>query len=281
MKMQCAVRIMTKDVLCRQMHYFAQGEDLMKRTVALVLVALLLASTVLTGCSKSASNDTYIVACDAAWPPFEYVDDDKEIVGFDIDLMNAIADEMGFTVEFKNTAWDGIFAGLEAGDYDVVMSAVTIREDRQELYDFTDPYINAGQSVVIRTEETNITGVQDLVEGMVVGAQIGTTGAFAVTDMTTAELKEYDNVDLALLDLVNGNVDAVICDMPVAVDFALSSEEFSGKLTVVGDMITDEFFGALVRKGEDAEFLEMFNEGLQILKDNGTYEEIYNKWMPV
>ena len=97
---------------------------------------------------------TYVVATDAAFPPMEFVDANKNIVGFDIDLMNAIAKAMGFEVEYKNTAWDGIFAGLESGDYDAIISAVTIRDDRKAKYDFSEPYINAGQAIVVMADDT-------------------------------------------------------------------------------------------------------------------------------
>ncbi len=126
---------------------------------------------------------TYVVATDAAFPPMEFVDENKNIAGFDIDLLNAIAETMGFKVEWKNTAWDGIFAGLESGDYDAIMSSVTIRDDRAEIYDFTEPYINAGQAIIVPADNTTVMGEADLV-GLKIGAQIGTTGAFAAEEIT-------------------------------------------------------------------------------------------------
>jgi len=184
----------------------------------------------------------------------------------------------GFQVEFKNTAWDGIFAGLETGDYDAIMSAVTITDERKVTYDFSDPYVNAGQAVVVRADETAIQSGADLV-GKTVGAQIGTTGAFAVQDIADTTLKEYDTIDLALLDLVNKNLDAVVVDTPVAADFALASEQFRGSLKIVGDALTEEYYGLLVRKGENADLLAAFNEGLKKVQENGTYDQIYAKWI--
>ncbi|MFO7696276.1 MAG: transporter substrate-binding domain-containing protein, partial [Anaerolineae bacterium] len=221
---------------------------------------------------------TYVVATDAAFPPMEFVDENKNIAGFDIDLLNAIAEAMGFKVEWKNTAWDGIFAGLESGEYDAIMSAVTIRDDRVEKYDFTEPYINSGQAIVVMADDTEIMGEADLV-GRKIGAQIGTTGAFAVEEIENATLSEYDTIDLALLDLVGGQVEAVVVDVPVAADYALASEQFAGKLKIVGDPITDELYGALVNKGENAEFVTLFNEGLAKVRASGQYDEIYTKWI--
>jgi branched-chain amino acid transport system substrate-binding protein len=221
---------------------------------------------------------TYVVATDAAFPPMEFVDANKAISGFDIDLLSAIADTMGFKVEWKNTAWDGIFAGLESGDYDAIMSSVTIRDDRVAQYDFTEPYINAGQAVVVLADNAEIMSKDDLA-GRKIGAQIGTTGAFAVEEIADATLSEYDTIDLAFLDLVGGKIEAVVVDVPVAADYALASEQFVGKLKIVGDAITEEFYGALVKKGQNPEFITMFNEGLQKVKDSGQYDEIYTKWI--
>jgi len=219
----------------------------------------------------------FVVATDASFPPMEFVDENKNLVGFDIDLMEAIAKAMGFTVEWKNTAWDGIFAGLESGDYDAIMSSVTITDERKQKYDFSDPYINAGQAVVVRADETAIQSYKDL-SGKVVGAQIGTTGAFAVEKIEGAKLKEYDTIDLALMDLVNKNIDAVVVDTPVAADYALASETFKGKLKIVGEPFTEEYYGLCVRKGE-TELLKLFNEGLKKVKASGEYDKIYKKWI--
>ncbi|MGC9361046.1 MAG: basic amino acid ABC transporter substrate-binding protein, partial [Anaerolineae bacterium] len=263
----------------------------MKAKLWPVVAIILVAAMVLSACSSEPTatpvsgveptaepSMKVVVACDAAWPPMEFVDENKEIVGFDVDLMTAIAEEMGFEFEFKNVAWDGIFAGLEAGDYDVIMSSVTIRDDRLEKYDFSDPYINAGQITVVRADETEIQGPEDL-PGKTVGAQIGTTGAFAIEDIENATLKEYDNIDLALLDLVNGNIDAVVTDTPVAADFALASDQFRGKLKIVGEPMTEEFYGVVVRKGEMQDFVAAFNEGLKKVQQSGVYDELYDKWI--
>jgi branched-chain amino acid transport system substrate-binding protein len=219
-----------------------------------------------------------VLATDAAFPPMEFVDANKAIVGFDVDMMNAIAKAMGLEVEYKNTAWDGIFAGLESGGYDGIISSVTITDERKAKYDFSDPYINAGQAVVVLASEAAIKSDKDL-PGKTVGAQIGTTGALAVEKISGATLKEYDTIDLAFADLVNGVVQAVVVDTPVAADYALTSDQFKGKLKIVGQPFTEEFYGILVRKGEQKEFLAAFNEGLKKIKADGTYDKIYAQWI--
>lgn len=251
-----------------------------------VLIALL--ATVLAACGGAAAPvptaapeaKKFVVASDASFPPMEYVDETKAMVGFDIDMMNAVAAAMGFKVEFKNTAWDGIFAGLEGSASDAILSAVTITDERKQKYDFSEPYVNAGQIVVVRTEETAITDNKSLT-GKLVGAQIGTTGAFAVQKIEGAKLKEYDTIDLAMLDLLNKNVDAVVVDTPVAANFVLTSANYKGKLKTVGASFTDEYYGVVVRKGDPTGFLPMFNEGLKKIKADGTYDKIYAKWIGV
>jgi polar amino acid transport system substrate-binding protein len=253
------------------------------RIVSLIVVVVLLV-TALAACNTTAPTSTtpqakkFVIATDAQFAPMEFVDDSKEIVGFDIDMMNAIAASQGFEVEYKNTAWDGIFAGLEGGAYDAILSAVTITDERKQKYDFSEPYVNAGQIVVVREDETAITG-PDSLSGKTVGAQIGTTGAFAVQDIAGATLKEYDSIDLAMLDLSNKNIDAVVVDTPVAADYVLNSTTYQGKLKLVGEAFTDEFYGVVVRKGDPTGFTPLFNAGLKAIKDSGKYDEVYAKWL--
>ncbi|NLG27789.1 MAG: basic amino acid ABC transporter substrate-binding protein, partial [Chloroflexi bacterium] len=220
----------------------------MKRTLTLAIVLVTLLSLVLTACSNEPAETAkkYVIATDAAWPPMEFVDANKDLAGFDIDLMNEIAKVQGFEIEFRNTAWDGIFAGLESGTYDAILSSVTINDERKEIYDFSDPYINAGQAVVVTVDNATIASDGDL-PGNAVGAQIGTTGALAIAEIDGVTLKEYDTIDLAFMDLVLGNVAAVVCDTPVAADYALASAEYKGKVKIVGEPFTEEYYGLCVR----------------------------------
>jgi polar amino acid transport system substrate-binding protein len=173
------------------------------------------------------------------------VDTNKDIVGFDIDLMNAAAKAGGFTVEFKNTAWDGIFPGLENGKYDAVMSSVTITDERKKTMDFSDPYINAGQVLVVRTDSKGVEKLADL-KGKTVGAQIGTTGAFAIEKEKDLKLKTYDEIGLAVEDLANGRIDAIVADNPTAASYVLQNANYKSKLKIVGVPFTDEFYGEKV-----------------------------------
>ena len=199
-------------------------------TVALALLVALAAGS-LFSCAKKPTK--IVVATDATWPPMEYIDENKNIVGFDIDLVNEIAKAGGFEVEFKNTAWDGIFAGLATGNYQVIASSVTITEERKATMDFSEPYVNAGQVLVVRKETTGVNSLADMI-GKKVGAQIGTTGAIEISKVSGVELKTYDEIWLAFEDLVNGNIDGVVADSPIAANFALQNPSYKDRLMIAG-----------------------------------------------
>jgi polar amino acid transport system substrate-binding protein len=221
-----------------------------------------------------------VIATDATFPPMEMVDTNKAIVGFDMDLMAAAAKAGGFTVEFKNTAWDGIFAGLENGGYDAVMSSVTITDERKKTMDFSMPYINAGQILVVRNETSGVETLADL-KGKKVGAQIGTTGAFEidkVKDASKIEEKTYDEIGLAFADLGNGRIDGVVIDTPVAAQYALQTPEYKGKLKIVGKPFTEEYYGVAVKKG-NSKVLDQINAGLKKVLDAGDNKAIEAKWL--
>jgi len=229
--------------------------------------------------TEAAAAKNFVIASDASWPPMEFVDQSKNIVGFDIDLIAAIAKDQGFEYEIKNTAWDGIFAGLEGGSYDAILSSVTITDERKQKYDFSDPYFDANQAVVVRADDTTMKTEADL-KGKTIGAQIGTTGAIYVTDnLKVTTLKEYDTPDLAMLDLMNGNIDGVIVDTPVAANYALQSDQFKGKAKIALEIVTNEVYGLVVQKGDPEGILPLFNAGLKDVKASGEYDKIRTKWI--
>ncbi|HOP63532.1 MAG TPA: basic amino acid ABC transporter substrate-binding protein [Spirochaetota bacterium] len=233
---------------------------------------------VFSGCSKEqASGKIISVATDATWPPMEYVDENKKIVGFDIDLLNAAAKEGGFTVEFKNTAWDGIFAGLGAGKYDAVCSSVTITDDRKKTMDFSVPYVSIGQTIVVKKETTGMEELSKF-EGKKVGAQIGTTGAIEIAKNKNITLKTYDEIGLAIEDLAKGRIEAVVCDNPIAANYALLNPKYKALLKIVGEPFTTEEYGIAVKKG-NKEVLDMVNAGLAKVKEKGIDKELEKKWL--
>ncbi|MBN1499425.1 MAG: basic amino acid ABC transporter substrate-binding protein [Spirochaetes bacterium] len=244
----------------------------------LSFIAALLLIAAITACSgkSSGSKNKLIIGTDATWPPMEYLNANKEIIGFDIDLMKAVAEAGGFEVEFVNAAWDGIFAALDNGKFDAVISSITITDERKNSMDFSIPYINAGQVLVIKKDLTGVETLADL-KGKSVGAQIGTTGAMEITN-SGATLKNYDELGLAMEDLANGRIDGVVCDTPIAANFALQNEKYKPVLKIAGKPFTQEFYGIAVKKG-NSEIVEKINTGLKAVIDSGKTDELEKQWL--
>jgi len=217
---------------------------------------------------------TLTIGTNAEYPPFESVDDQGAIVGFDPEIIAAIADAAGFDYELVNTRWDGIFVALSQGEFDAVISAATITDERKQTVDFSDPYFNAGQMIAVK-KGSDITGPDDLVEGVRVGVQLGTTGDIWASDNTSAEVVRYDEITLAFQALGNGDVDAVLNDGPTSADIIKANPQLDA--TLVGEPFTDEFYGIAVRKNAP-EVLNAINEGLAAIRESGVYDEIYQKW---
>ncbi len=251
---------------------------MIKKSILLSMILALTVACVFSSCSKDgAKGKKVVIATDATWPPMEYIDANKNIVGFDIDMLTAAAKEAGFEVEFKNQAWDGIFAGLAAGKYDAVVSSVTITDERKKSMDFSIPYINAGQILVVKKE---LNGVDKLAqfEGKKVGAQIGTTGALEIKKFKKITVKEYDELGLAMEDLAKGRIDAIVCDTPIAANFALQNEKYKTILKIVGLPFTTEEYGVAVTKG-NKEIVDLLNNGLKKVKEKGIDKELEKKWL--
>jgi len=218
-----------------------------------------------------------VFAVDATWPPMEMVDENRQIVGYSIDYMTAAGKEAGFTPVFRNTAWDGIFAGLAAGNYDAICSSVSITEERKKAMDFSIPYYEVKQGLVVAKDSPAKT-LEDL-QGKSVGAQIGTTGYFAIQKVAGVNARSYDEIGLAMQDLYNGRIDGVVCDDPVAAQYALNEPRFAERLHLVSVIDADEpeYYGIAANKGNN-EILDLINKGIQAVKDKGIEDEIKKTW---
>jgi polar amino acid transport system substrate-binding protein len=249
-----------------------------KKSILLLAFFTLSLFCIFSACKKEQSTGAkkFLVATDATWPPMEYVDEEKNIVGFDIDILNAIAKEGGFEVEFINQAWDGIFAGLDAGKYEAIISSITITEERKKTMDFSLPYVNVGQILVVK-KDNNLTKLAEF-EGKKVGAQISTTGALEVRKNNKISAKEYDEIGLAIEDLANGRIDAVVCDNPTAANYVLQNQKYKPILKMAGDIFTTEHYGIAVKKG-NTEVLELLNIGIKNVKEKGIDKELEIKWL--
>ncbi|NTW34809.1 MAG: basic amino acid ABC transporter substrate-binding protein [Syntrophobacteraceae bacterium] len=225
----------------------------------------------------SAWGRTVVVAQDATWPPMEFLNENKEIVGFAPEFMKAVAKEAGFELELKNVAWDGIFAGLDAGQYDAVCSSVTITEERKKAMDFTQPYYKVRQALVV-PKTVDVKSLEEM-KGKTLGAQIGTTGYFTIKKTKGITAKSYDEIGLAMEDLFNGRLDGVVCDDPVAAQYALQKAEYAAKLKIASILETgDEYYGIAVKKG-NKELVDLLNKGIKALQEKGVDKTIRAKWL--
>jgi polar amino acid transport system substrate-binding protein len=244
----------------------------MKRHLLLALTFIIAISLLLAACGGG--GEKIQVATDATWPPFEMLDENtKELVGFDIDLMKAIAEKAGLDIEFVNVSWDPLLSGMATCQYDASISAMTITEERMKEFSFTEPYFAAGQIVTVRIDNTDITG-KDSLPGRKVGAQLGTTGDIQGKDLG-ADMKSYDDIGLAFQDLMNGQIDAVIADNPLALGYIAKNAD---KLKTAGDVFTDENYGIAVCK-DKPELVEQLNKGLKTVQEEGLIEELVAKWL--
>lgn len=236
----------------------------------------LLAVTLMAG-SALAAGKKYIVAADATWPPMELLDGQKNVTGYSIDYLKAVAKETGIDIEVRNVAWNGILTGVNSDRYQIIASSVTITPERQKRLDFSDPYCEIHQAVTLPTGRS-IKNLEEL-KGKKVGGQIGTTGIFVLrNNKIGADIREYDTVGLAVRDLASGRIDAVICDEPVARYYANKREEFKNKLNIA--LVTDdvEYYGFVVKKG-NTELRDLLNKGIKAVKEKNIEKQLTEKWM--
>ena len=238
------------------------------------LITMLVILTVLT-LSSGVMAQKYVVGTNASFPPFEYVEE-GEIVGFDIDLVKEIAKIQGFEVEFRDISFDSLIPGLASGSLDIVAAGMTITDARKEVVAFSDPYYSANQSVLVPEEsESDLTvlfGDSDI------GVQTGTTGDTWVRekliekDILTGDLRNYDSYVFVIRDLANNNIDAAVLDKPVADTYSKNNP-----VKVVAEVITGEEYGIGVAKNNQ-KLQQEINEGLAKIKENGTMDELIEKY---
>ncbi|MEI7616021.1 MAG: basic amino acid ABC transporter substrate-binding protein [Actinomycetota bacterium] len=253
----------------------------MKNKLLVILVVIIvMASAVLVSCSKPAAVSTsalktlkpgiLTVGSDATYPPMEFKEGDT-IVGFDLDITKAIAEKMGLKLEYINTAWDGMFPAVAAHKFDMVISSITITDDRKKEMDFSDPYYNANQSVIIKAG----SGIDsaDKLNGKKIGVQIGTTSENEAKKITGSAVSTYDDNVMAFEDLKAGRVDAIMCDSPVGDYYTVKNAGYA-----IGFKInTNEFYGIGFAK-DTPELVKAVNSALAAIKTDGTYDKIFKTW---
>lgn len=255
-------------------------------TVVAVFAAIAL-SAGLVGCSSddptSETNgesaegglkDTYTVATDSSFVPFEF-DEDGEHVGFDIDIVNGIAEEVGFDVNLKITNFDGIIPGLQTGAFDIAIAGITITEERKETVDFTSPYYKSGTRIGVPVDNTDINSMEDL-EGKTVASRLGSAPLeYLQENVPTANALPFEQLDQMYLAVEGGTADALLYDAPNVEYYIATTGE--GTLKAVGDLYEAQEYGIAISK-ENGALVEAMNQALATMIDDGRYAETYEKW---
>jgi polar amino acid transport system substrate-binding protein len=228
--------------------------------------------------SKIQENGELRVGFNAGYMPFEMTDKNGNFVGFDIDVAKEMAKAMNVKFVPVNTDWDGIIPSLITGKFDIIMSGMTVTQERNLQVNFADPYIVVGQTILLhKKHEGSIRSYKDLNhEKFTITSMLGTTGEKAVKRMIPkAKYKSFDKEQEAALEVANGKADAFVYDLPYCAIFM--DEQGKDKLVFLDKPFTYEPLAWAVNKG-DPDFLNWLNNFLRQLKNDGRYQNIYNKW---
>lgn len=254
--------------------------SLKKMTAAALAMVMALSLAACGGTTDQASDEnagsgekkTYKIGTDTTFAPFEFQDESGKYVGIDIDLMNAIAENQGFAVEFQSLGFNAAVQALEAGQVDGVIAGMSITEDRQKQFDFSEPYFDSGVVMGVKDDNVDIESYEDL-KGKKVAVKIGTEGqtfAESIKDEYGFTTVTFDDSNSMYLDVRSGNSVACFEDYPV-MGYAISQ---GVGLKMVTEKEQGSSYGFAVNKDQNAELLEMFNTGLANIKEDGTYDEI-------
>ena len=224
------------------------------------------------------------IGTEGAYPPFNNLEADGSLVGFDIDIANALCAEMKAECEFVTQDWDGIIPGLLAGTYDAIIASMSITEERKQQVDFTNKYYNTPPAIAVPKDSDIAAATPEALAGRVLGAQSATTHSnYAEEKMPDSDLRLYPTADEYKADIVAGRIDAVIDDVIVLGEWLATEDGACCKIlgTLTPDpVINGEGAGIAIRKGED-ELREAFNAAIEAIRANGTYQAINDKYFDV
>jgi len=216
------------------------------------------------------------VATDPSFVPFEMMDTETgEMIGFDMDMINEIAERAGFEVNLTTMEFSGIIPAVQTGSQEIAIAGVTITDERAEIVNFSDPYYDSGLRIIVRADNEDVATIDDL-EGMTIGTKIGSTSYDFLQDKfgDTAEITPYPGTSDMYMALLGRNVDAAFYDAPNVAYFSQTRGE--GRTKVVGPLYEGQQYGIVFNKG--SEWVEPANEALAAMREDGTYDEIYTKW---
>ena len=237
---------------------------------ALVLCLLIL------GCGKEKKK--LVFATDTTLVPMSFIGDDGKIAGFEPDLINKISKIAGFDYELVNVEWAGLFGGLITQKYDAVIASVTILEERKKRMAFSIPYLRSGLALVVRKDSKKINSVQDLKrERLLIGAQLGTTSYFYLEKDPAIRKKGYQAYGHAVADLIKGEIDAVLGESTGTLYYKNQRKDYFQKIKMVGEILTEEYYGIVLRK-TDPDLLNKIDTALKQLLEDGTVSRLHAKW---
>lgn len=242
----------------------------LKKIIAAVLALCMLCC--FAGCG--AKDNTLTMGTNAAFPPYEYVDDDGNIIGIDAEIAAAIAEKLGMELEIKDMEFDSLITACAGGSVDMVLAGMTVTDERKESVNFSDSYATGIQVIIVK-EDSEIATADDL-DGKTIGVQSGTTGdIYCRDDYGEDSVKQYNNGALAVAALQNGQVDCVVIDNEPAKNFVASND---GLKILDTEYITEDYAIAVAK--ENTELLEKINNAMTELKADGTIDKIINKYIP-
>lgn len=254
-----------------------------RKSLMFAMLMLAALSFVLAACGTgddSSSSDgngettkKFVGGTEATFAPFESMDDKGNIVGIDVDILDAIFSELDVDYELKHVGWDPVFEKVRSGELDFGASGITITKKRMQSYDFTDPYYEATQVIVVK-EDSPVKSAEDL-KGKKISVQINTTGHEAAKKLfgeTSKDISAFENLPLAIQKVIDGATEAAIGDNAVVDEYLKNNP--NKKLKVIKDNTFDkEYYGLMVKKG-NKETLDLLNEGIKKIKENGKLKEI-------
>lgn len=252
----------------------------MKRSMLAILILL-------TGClwltnatagdlAKVTKKGEIRMAMSGQYPPFNFVDENNKLTGFDVEMGSEVAKRIGVEGKPLSTAWDGIIAGLLANKYELICGSMAITDERLKSIDFTDPYYRSGAQLFVK-KGSPVTSIKDL-DGKKIGVTLGTTyETWVRTNMASADVRTYKGVPDMILEISTGRIDGFITDKIVG---ALAIKEKGVPIALVGDLLYEEKMGIALRQ-DNPELKAAMNAALADMKKDGTYETISMKWLGI
>ncbi|MDY0407156.1 ABC transporter substrate-binding protein [Virgibacillus sp. 179-BFC.A HS] len=213
------------------------------------------------------------IGFEGTYQPFNFLDDDNEYAGFDVDIANELASRLGVKTKFVATKWDSLIGGLKADKFDVIIAQMTVTEERKKSVDFTDPYVVTGSVLITKENATGISKLDDI-KGKKVGVGGGTTFEEVARSVDGANVTLYKTVTDYIQDLVNGRLDVIINDQLL---MSYNIKEEGLPLKIASDILNKDEIAMAVKKGNE-NFVKKLNDALSDIMEDGTYDKIYKKW---